>query len=692
MTFLNTAILGSCVAAVTMPLVIHLLNKQFPMLFEFSSITLLRETMAQRSRLYKWRHRILMAMRTLFLILLLLAFLKPVLPRFGGIASGAQGRMVIVVIDHSLSMEHTGGGQSARQRAITSADQILAGLSADDVSNVIIAGPTAGTCFFDWSHNHAQARSFVSELKPGTGGADFSLANATAARLFGKDPVNAEIYYLSDFQRKNWAGVDYTALPPSVRLFWNPASDGERANQAILGAAPQQGRILTGDTISIEVELGNYSPAPFQAPLRISIDGTSTFEREAFVGPWASAKVAVPIPAGAPGLHLCEISIPADDLPGDNKHHLVLEVGDKEGVLLVSDSAEPGNDAPHYLRTALNPFGGREGSLKPELISSAALSAAKLAGVKKVIIAKAGPLSERVAADLAAFVFNGGGVMWFLDGPGDVESNVILRKALGGPLPLNVGPPRIAKRAGADAQQIARGDFQSKFLRMFRGTRRQDLSLLEFYDIRDCSANGTGRVLLHFGDDTPAMAEFSHGLGTILMLNFSANELSSNLARQRAFPAWIHEMVKYLSPEETAQHSAIIGQTVTGEGWAADLKAAPLRAPDGTPAAIKSEALGERTGFSLVAELPGFYTHKTTQLTQAFAVNPPPEESDLRPLDATQLQKQTGASTGFVVSGRDDLDDLVRGRPLWQWFILAATAMLVMELVFQMWIRRVAQT
>ena len=84
MTFLNTAILGSCVAAVTMPLVIHLLNKQFPMLFEFSSITLLRETMAQRSRLYKWRHRILMAMRTLFLILLLLAFLKPVLPRISG--------------------------------------------------------------------------------------------------------------------------------------------------------------------------------------------------------------------------------------------------------------------------------------------------------------------------------------------------------------------------------------------------------------------------------------------------------------------------------------------------------------------------------------------------------------------------------------------------------------------------------
>ncbi len=690
MTFLNPTLLWATALAAALPLIIHLLNKQFPKLFEFSSIALLRETMAQRSRLYKWRHRILMALRTLFLILLLLAFLKPVLPRFGGLTAAEEGRTVLIIFDHSLSMEHRDAGHSARQRAITAADQILSSLGAEDSCNLILAGSRVETCFFDWSHNHTQARAFLRDIKPSDSGADFSQANATAARLLGKKPLNAEVYYLSDFQRKTWAGVDYTALPPSVRLFWNPASDSVRENSAVLSAAPTQSRILSGDTVTIEIELGNFSSTPLQAPVRLSIDGGATFERDAFIGAWSSGKVSLPIPAGAPGPHLCEVSLPADDLPGDNRHHFILTVADRENILLVTDSAPGENDAPHYVSMALNPYENREGTLKPEQTTSAELSAAKLASVKKVIIAKAGALTEAAAQALATFVFNGGGVVWFLDGAGDPSTHENLRKALGGPLPLTLGAQRTAKQIGTDAQQIAHGEFQSKFLRMFRGARRQDLSLLEFYDIRDCAPTGVGKVLLRFGDDTPAMAEFSHGLGTMLMLNFSANELSSNLARQRVFPAWLHELVKHLSTDDSTPASTTVGSTITGEGWAADFTSTPLRDPAGTPLAIKPEALGNRAGFSFMAETAGFYTQRNTQLIQAYAVNPPAEESDLRPLDAAQLAKQTGERTGFVVSGRDDLNDLVHGRPLWHWFILAATAILVAEVLFQLWIRKTA--
>lgn len=692
MTFLNAGIFGAIFAAAGIPVVIHLLNKQFPKLFEFSSVVLLRETTAQRSRLYKWRHRILMAMRTLFLVLLLLAFLKPVLPRFGGITSHGSGRMVLIIFDHSLSMEHRDGGQTARQRAQTTADQILASLSAEDVCNVVVAGAIPGTCFLDWSHNHTQARTFLRDLKQGTGIADFSLANATASRLLGKEAENAEIYYLSDFQRKNWAGVDYTMLPPSARLFWTPAADGVRENSAVLSAAPAQSRLLSGDTVTVEVELGNFAEKPLQAPVRVTVDGGATFERDAFVGPWSSGKVSLPIPAGAPGIHLVEVSIPPDDLPEDNRYQFVVTVADKESVLLVTEAESPGTDAPHYLRMALNPYEGREGSLKPEQIGSAALSSAKLATVRKVIIARAGGLSEKAAEELAAFIFGGGGVVWFLDGPAEQTTVENLSKKIGSPLPLSVGPIRIAKRVGTDAQQIARGDFQSKYLRMFRGSRRQDLGLLEFYDIRDCTATTAGKVLLHFADDTPAMAELTHGLGTLLMLNFSANELSSNLARQRAFPAWLHEIVKHLSSEDVAPTATTVGQAIAGEGWAADLASAPMRAPDGSVLVLKVDPLGERAGYSFVAEQTGFYTQrKEGVVIQAFAVNSPPDESDLRPLDAAQLAKQTGDLTGHVVAGRDDMNDLVHGRPLWHWFILAATALLGIELLFQLWVKRAAQ-
>ena len=53
---------------------------------------------------------------------------------------------------------------------------------------------------------------------PGLGRADLSQANALAARLLkGAGVIQPEVYYLSDFQRRSWANVDFTALPAGER-------------------------------------------------------------------------------------------------------------------------------------------------------------------------------------------------------------------------------------------------------------------------------------------------------------------------------------------------------------------------------------------------------------------------------------------------------------------------------------------
>ena len=104
-----------------LPLVIHLLNRSFPRHFHFPTVELIRQTLAHRSRLNRWRHWILIALRTLLLLLLLIAFLRPVLPRFGGTPAQQAARRVLIVLDHSLSMEHTGDGATSRERAVNEA-------------------------------------------------------------------------------------------------------------------------------------------------------------------------------------------------------------------------------------------------------------------------------------------------------------------------------------------------------------------------------------------------------------------------------------------------------------------------------------------------------------------------------------------------------------------------------------------
>lgn len=687
MSFLNPALLPALLALIGVPLLIHLLNLKFPTYFPFPSVRHLRDTVAQRAKLFRWRHLILLALRTLFVLALLLAFLRPVLPSFGSNATGKTGRRVLILLDRSLSMEHLHGGVSARQRAIGEAEKILGTLAAEDAVNILLVGQNPVACFADLSKNHAEARRYLAALQPGLTRADFSLANASAARLLGRNPA-AEIYYLSDFQRKTWAAVDFTALPQRARIFFVDAAPGTRGNHAILSASISQSQILAGDTISIEVEIGNFAPDPLDAPLKITLDQRLSFEKTIAVPAWSSAKFTIPVPPGSPGLHLCDITLPPDDLPQDDRHCLTLPVIEKENILIISDAPDPAKDSTLFLRTALNPYDQLAGSLLPETIKSSQLNPARLAAVKKIFLTRTVALPKPALKQLADFLFHGGSIVWFLDGDGDTGN--LQNLTHDAPVPLRLSGKRYADNLATDAQQILRGDFKSKYLRLFAGPRRQNLALLEFYDINNAAPTGTGQILLTYTDGTPAMAQLDHGLGTLLLMNFSPGELSSNLARQRLFPAWMQELVKNLGPQETAAPTALIGEPVTDEVWRSELQGEALRKPSGPPAPYKAETLGERAALTFHPDELGFYTIRTSKLLHAYGINPPPDEADLRPIDRNLLPDSLGqqGQSGYFVEGREDYQNLLQGRPIYHWFFLAALAFLVAESAFQLYIRR----
>jgi hypothetical protein len=686
MSFLHGSLFAALLPLALLPLAIHLLNLRFPKLFAFSSVKHLRETVAQQSRLHRWRHLLLLALRTLFVLALLFAFLQPLLPRLGSAGAGEKGRTVLLVVDRSMSMEHLGGGVSGRQRAESEAGKILATLGAEDAVNVITADATPKAAFTRSTSNTAEARRVIGALAPGLGRADFSAANALAGRLLAASEGRREIYYLSDFQRRTWASVDFTALPPETRLFFVDVAAAHRENRAILGATIDQSHLLAGDTVSLEVEVGNFRDAALQESLRVIVDAQSSFEKEVSVAPWSTARFTLPIPVGAPGLHQCEVSLAPDDLAADDRFVLTLPVQEKEGVLVVTDTPEPRADAVRFLETALNPYENLAGSLLPRRVGVAAILPTELAAARKIFLTRAGRLDDAAAAHLARFVFHGGGIVWFLDGEHEAANLAALERALDGSrLPLRVGARRSARHIATGAQQILRGDFKSRYLRLFQGAQRQNLALLEFYDIHDAAPTGAGGVLLHYADDTPAMAALHHGLGTLLLMNFSVSEFSSNLARQRVFPAWMQDLVKCLASEEPAPTSSVIGAAVHDEVWKSDLDRAPLRRPSGAPLAIRTEPLGERTAISFTPDEPGFYTRRADRLLHSYAVNPDPEESDLRPIDRTRLPAQAAETgqRGFFVASQEDLRDLVRGKPIFHWFLLAGLALLVAELAVQ---------
>ncbi len=688
MNLLNGHLAWILAPLLALPIIIHLLNKRFPQRFYFPSVEHLRKTAAERSRIYRWRHRILTVVRTLFCLLLLLAFLKPVLDRFGNSRPNTAGRQVLLVVDASLSMEYLSGGLSSRARALIEAEKILANLGPQDEINVIAAGRSATPCFNAFSQDVAQARRFLQTLPPGISRADFSQANAAAARLLESARGQPEIYFISDFQRKNWGRVDFQPVQSSARLFFVDVGPADAANHAILGVELSQNSVLAGDSVPLAITVGNFSPLPLRENLTIRVDNQVELQAPVEAAPWSSARVLVPVPATAPGLRVCEVRLPPDNLPTDDRWTLTLPVLEKEEIATISSVEDTARDPVRFLHAALNPFTGRAGSLLPRHIPSAQLDPSRLASTRKAFITRCGPLDDNAATALAKFLQHGGSIVWFLDGDSDPDNLARLEKAAGAPiLPIRLGPLRRTERVGTGAQQLTTGDFQSRFLRLFKGTLRQDLGLLEFYDFHTASATGVGKVLLRFADETPAFSVSDHGLGTLVLLNFSASELSSNLARQRIFPAWIQDLVKQLDTSEPVPVAWAAGQLVEAEVWREDLRRAQLTSPSGRVIEPRQEPLGERTVIRFPAEELGFYRLAGPRSPAAWAVNADPDESDLRPVDRNQLPVQEGTAGRFV-AGQSDYQEVAEGLPLLRWILLAGLAALGLELTLQSFFRK----
>lgn len=690
MSFLNPALLSALLPLLALPLVIHLLNRHFPTLLKFSSVEHIRETLARRSRLLRWRHLVLLLLRTAMLALLLLVFLKPVLPRFGSDASPGGERHVLLVLDHSLSMEHRGDGSTSRERAVHEAISQLGTLGADDAVNIVLLEQHPTSCFVDFSKNHAEAKRFLQALKPGLTRGDVNQANALAARLLSKRQTRIEVYYFSDFQRKNWANADFTALPPGARLFFVDAGPRRRDNRAVLEARPSETEVLAGDTLALDITIGNFAEQPFQDRVTVTLDKRLSFDQEAFIAPWSVGKFTVPVPLGMPGLHLCEVRLPADALETDNHFCLTVSVREKEEILIVSDEPTDKPGAAYFLKMALNPYEDLRGSLLPKVVPSSEITASRLAGVRKIFLMHLDRLGEAACAALAKSLFQGAGVIYFLDSPSDALNLAALETAMGkGTLPLQLTQWRSATNALTGAQQIVKGDFKSRFLKLFRGAGRQDLALLEFYDYWQARTTAAGAVVLAFTDGSPAMAVAGHGLGTLLLLNFSASERSGNLARQRLFPAWMQELVKAVSADEPPPSAYTLGEALQTEVWKNDMRDVDFLDPGGRPVTVKRELQGDRYTVSFAPEITGFYTLGAPRPVAAFGVNPSPDEADLRPVDRDLLPTALGAQQqAHFVAGREDYEDLARGRPIFHWWIGAALVLLLLENGFQILVRK----
>src|SRR3954471_475793 len=138
MVFLSPILLTGLVLA-GVPVIIHLLNRRRFRLVDWAPMKYLKLTIKTNRRRMRIEQILLLAVRTLAVIVLILAVARPVLSATGlGSWLGGRGRAArVIVIDDSLSMGYQADRRSAFEAGKEAATQLIKSVGPQDSLTIL---------------------------------------------------------------------------------------------------------------------------------------------------------------------------------------------------------------------------------------------------------------------------------------------------------------------------------------------------------------------------------------------------------------------------------------------------------------------------------------------------------------------------------------------------------------------------
>jgi len=666
MTYLNPALwLGLLLAAV--PIILHLLARRRLRRQPFSTLDFLKRLQTKRMRNLRLRQWLLLLLRTLAVLLLAFAFLRPTL-RGSGVMGGGRSESV-VLFDLSASMVAKRPDGTPLERGREALKQIWASngtlsLVAEDADGDRDVGRREGGGDMPAWIDRLAVDGRAQQLGPAW--------QRASERLKESGAPTRELLWVSDF-----TGTPPHTLPPLpqgvvVRRI-DVGGSKPVANAWVKEVRLADAVVRSGETASLEVE-GHLSgsPDPVKAIVTVTLDGRRVGEGEMELRPDSPTvqRFAVQIPAT--GYHSGEATLEITDaLPSDNRFPFVLHVPGKRQVLIAGDDVR----AIRYFELALDPDGS--GKAYQVRVRPGNLRGVNLDSADVVILAGLGAPDPVTARRLAQFVEDGGG-LWLLLGD-QADLGAISRTVL-----ANLGFGPVADEGGRARSEGRWGDLD-------RGhpalagllTGKGDFDAPVVHRLYTAQERKGDRALVRLGDGRPFLLERDVGRGRAWWTPAAANPSWTDWPVSGVFAPMVQQGVAWLAGDaggsgiDVACGEPLVWSTpIEGEG-----RNAEVRDPLGNllPAVLQFRG-GRRAWVTDATRWQGHYHLLVDGAeTEIAAVHVPFGESDLT------ATPEAAAWPGAVVHpdpGETLGDALMRlrhGREISPFVLMAALLLLIAE-------------
>jgi hypothetical protein len=663
MSFLTPLFLAG-LAALAVPVVIHLIQREKKFVVPFPSLMFLQRIPYQsirRRRIHNW---MLLIIRLAVLALVVAAFARPFIRRSERTIATNGAREVVILLDHSYSM----GYADRWQRAQKAARDAVNALGVDDHATVVLFASDAEVAVRSTS-DRGKLLGVIESASPGPGATRYAPALKVAGSVLADSRLpRLEAILISDFQRNGWQGGDAVQLPSSAKISTVAIeSRQDLANAAVttvtLGRAPFEGRERTTVTAAV----ANRSAQPMSnVAVALEIDGRAVQTEHVTLPADGSASVTfAPFTINTANTR-GTVRLAPDALARDNVLHFVVSPLEPLPVVVV-DRTGPGGEDSLYLLRALSIGEAPKFDItvrNPNAVTDDDLTRAAVVLLNDV------PVSPALGSRLLRYVDRGGGLFVAL-GPratwpgGNTENMPALSAAV--------------DRSSGDAARLGALEYGHPVFEPFRAPRSGEFSTAQFYGYRRVITSAASRVLARFDAGAPALVEQPVGRGRILVWTSTVDLTWNDLPLKPVFLPFIHRSMQHLAAYAEPKPWLTVGQVLDPTTLAKSAgHIAVAVAPSGRRLPVVS-------GGPDVLQLSeqGFYElrgERGTTPVMVVASNVDVSESDLSTMDPREV---VAAARATPAPGQTTPTELPisaeaqeRTQKIW-WYLLAAGVVLL---------------
>ncbi|MFT5141504.1 MAG: hypothetical protein ACI80V_002763 [Rhodothermales bacterium] len=685
MTFLNPLILlGLMVAAV--PLIIHLFNFRKPRKVDFSSLAFLREVERSTMRRVRIKQWLLLALRTLAIAAMVLAFARPTLRgRLAAPFAGAAPVAVAVIIDNSPSMQQRNAGGSYFDQALLLAKGIV---GDTDTRDEVVVIPVQSRRAASFGPGGESALDRIQEVEITGGGRSLLQALAAAGdAIKSAASTNREIYVLSDLQRSTLVDSSEARVTGDVPVYVVQVGEGTPDNIGVRGAIVRSRIIEAEQPVRLSAQLTNHGLSDAASYVTsVYLDGDRVAQTSSDLSPGTTSVVEFSVSPSSRGWLEGIVETEDDGFPEDNRAYFALRVPEERSILLVAGEDQDTRFVDAALRA------DPRVSLRLRTVPESQLPALDLSEFDVVVLVGPATLSSGEIDRIRSYVDAGGGVLLFPSESGRVADYNALFSA--------VGAGRVVSLPdGAPSESIDTVDRVDLEHPVFDGVLDASAGGLErpeiFQRMVYRPGSGTESTVMELSSGSPFLQEIRRGRGTLLVLAVAPTPSWSDLPTRGLFIPLLYRSIFLLSSSEGIEGDSFsVGDAaeVLLPGVTESFNV-QLVSPAGLEASPVSRAGAGGRLISLegLIPTPGHYRVLVDgAISRIIAVNAAAQESDLALSTSEEAVQSLGQRADGLVqalnptpgtSTIEQIADTRRGADLWNVFLALALLFLAAEMV-----------